>query len=320
MKKIINIFFRTAVLLTVAFSGQVYSQSDSADNPVSLNGHKFVINSTMGSPFTNTTYKNILGAGQTVNLKIPDVVINGETVIQILGEIAYTNLAFEYQQEIRKWLAFYGEVKLVGRLGTETGSLISQGVNVVSGYSLGWKIKVHESKKLSVSTSLNVSKSSYTVLNLPDFIQGIIDSGKVTPGNKLVNYTPLLRGGIGVNAAYAFNPTFGVMAKLYGDYGESARRFESSVFNYVYGISFDADLNPKQNVPLGFMAGFYHSSLPQFKEESSRDPNEILFQINYTGKKYLNIGAEINYQWYKPDKFDSDVNFITFNLHSSIYF
>ncbi len=304
----------------VSAAGNSFAQSDTSDGPVTVNGHKFVINSKIGSPFTNTTFKTLLGGGQTINLQIPDIVIKGITVKQVQGEIAYTNLAFEYQQEIRDWLAFYGEIKLVGRLGTESGSLISQGVNVVSGYNLGWKIKVLQSKELMLSTNLNIMKSSFITIDLPGFIQGVIDSGKITPGNKIVNYTPLLRGGIGLTGAYAFNETFGATAKVYVDYGESTERFESDVFNYVYGIVVDANLYPKLNVPLGFLAGFYHSSLPNFKESTSRDPNELLFQLNYTGKKYLNLGVEINYQWYLPDRLEKSVNSLTFNLHSSIYF
>lgn len=318
-------YIKFIIIITAAFIffsayDNSKAQTDTTSHPVSLDGHKFIINSTLGSPFTNTTFKNILGAGQTMNLEIPPIVIRGRPVVQLQGEIVFTNLIFEYQQEIRDWLAFYGEVRLIGRLGTETGTLISQGVNLVTGYNLGWKFKVLETKKLKLATSLSISKLSYTSLDLPTFIQGIIDSGKVTPGNKLVGYTPLLRGGAAINAAYAFNKTFGAMARLYVDYGESAKRGESDLFNYNYGLAIDADLYPNHNIPLGFLFGFYHASLPTFRETNTRDPNELLLQINYTGKKYLNIGAEVNYRWYLPEKFDNYINFLTFNLTTSIYF
>jgi len=309
-----------AVLLIFFASLKSQAQTDTSAAPVTLDGHKFIVNSNVGSPFTNTTFKNTLGAGQTMDLQMPDIVIRGVKLKQVQGDVAYTTLAFGYQQEIRDWMAFYGEVALVGRLGTETGTLVTLGVNVITGYQMGWKFKVLQTKDFRLSTTLNIQKSSFTTINLPDFIQGIIDSGKVTPGNKLVNYTPLLRGGVGVQGAYAFNKTFGAIAKLYVDYGESAKRYEDEVFNYSWGITFDADLNPVQKVPLGFLIGFVHSSLPTFKEEISRDPNQVLFQINYTGKKYLCIGAEIVYQWYRPKQFEQDIKFVTITLNSSIYF
>jgi hypothetical protein len=297
-----------------------YGQADTLPSPVTLNGHKFIINSTIGSPFVNTYYRNILGAGQTVGLKLPVIMFKGRPLRELRGEMVFTNLAFVYQQELRDWMAFYGEVRLVGRLGTETGALISQGVNIATGYNVGWKFKLYRDKNMSLSSNINISKAAYTIVDLPNFIRTLIDSGGITKDNKIVQSVPLVRAGAGFNYSYAFNRTFGMTTKLYVDYGESVKRDENDVFNYGYGIALDADLLPNQNVPLGFLAGFYHSSLPQFKENSSRDPNEILFQINYTGKKYLNIGAEINYQWYKPDNFDSNLNFLTFNLNSTIFF
>ncbi len=171
-----------------------------------------------------------------------------------------------------------------------------------------------------LSSNLNLSKSGYTTMDMRRFIQTIIDSGGITKDNRLVQYVPLVRGGIGFNYSYAFNSTFGATAKLYVDYGESAKREDNDVFNYLYGAAFDADLLPAYNVPLGFLLGFHHTSIPQVKEISSRDPNEVLFQINYTGRKYLNIGAEINYQWYRPENYESNLNFITIGLNTTIYF
>ncbi len=131
----ITLFTFTVINLTV-------SQTDTIQDPFSLNGHKFVVNSKIGSPFVNTYFKNNLGAGQTVGLEFPEIVIKGKKIVQLQGEVAFTNIAFEYQQEIRDWMAFYADFKLLGRLGTETGALISQGVNIVSGYNFGWKFKL----------------------------------------------------------------------------------------------------------------------------------------------------------------------------------
>jgi hypothetical protein len=177
-----------------------------------------------------------------------------------------------------------------------------------------------QNKKMILSSNINLSKSAYTTMDMKSFIQTIIDSGGITKDNRLVQYVPLVRGGIGLNYSYVFNRTFGATAKLYVDYGESAKREDSDVINYLYGIAFDADLLPSYNVPLGFLLGFHHTSIPQVKESVSRDPNEVLFQINYTGKKYVNIGTELSYQWYKPDNYESNLNFFTIGLNTTIYF
>jgi len=173
---------------------------------------------------------------------------------------------------------------------------------------------------MSLSTDLKISKDDYTVMDVANFIQTIIDSGGITKDNKLVKNVSLVRGGLGFNYAYAFNRTFGAAARLYVDYGESAKREENDVFNYAYGFGIDADLYPGYNIPLGFFAGFYHTSIPMVIENPSKKPNEVIFQINYTGKKYLNLGAEINYRWYEQEGYDSYINFITFNLISTFFF
>ncbi len=313
---IVSVLLLFSAITTV----NIFAQEEPEVLPENLGNHKFMNNSTIGTAFTNTHYKSLLGAGMTLGLEIPPIVINNKPVAQLNGDIAYTNLFLEYQQEIKDWMAFYGAVKLIGRLGTKTGALISTGVNLAAGYNLGWKFRVFRNKNMVLSSNLNLANISYTAVDMQRFIQNVIDSGKITPDNKLVQSVPLVRGGVGLNYAYAINETFGVQARLYVDYGESVSREDDDVFNYAYGASFEADLNPKLKVPLGFLAGFYHSSVPQFREQPKSNPNELLFQINYTGKEYISIGAEINYQWYKPEKFESSIKFITASLNSTIYF
>ncbi len=321
--KFYNIYFKrflSLLLLTAAAVNCIFGQDEIKNPPSTIGGHKFIHNSTLGTSFLNTYYNNLLGAGTTSGLELPPVQFNGRTIFQLQGEMAFTTLGLEYQQEIRDWLAFFGKVKLTGRLGTETGALISQGFNLATGYNIGWKFKVYNNEKMNLSTYLSLSNSSYTTFNFSRFVQGIIDSGRITKDNKLVQNVPLVRGGIGANYDYVLNKTFGLQAKFYVDYGESAIRGESDVLNYNYGLGIDADLIPGLNIPLGFLAGFYHTSIPQYREKPSRDPNEILFQINYIGKSFLNVGTEINYQWYKPEGFESSVQFMTLNLNTTIYF
>lgn len=309
------------VLLIFSFvTIKALAQTEPETLPETIGGHKFINNSTLGSAFTSTHYKSLLGAGQTMGLDIPPIVINNKPVLQLNGNIVYTNLFFEYQQEIKDWMAFYGSLKLIGRLGTETGALISQGVNVAAGYNLGWKFKAYKNKNMLLSGYFNLVNMSYTAVDLPRFIQNAIDSGRITSDNKLVQTVPLMRGGVGINYAWALNETFGLQARFYVDYGESVKRDEDNVFNYYYGIGAEADLKPKLNVPLGFLAGFYQSSVPQFREQPKSSPNSLLFQLNYTGNAHVSIGVEVDYTWYKPENFSESIKFLTASLNSTIYF
>jgi hypothetical protein len=308
-----------SVIMSLVFTGYSYSQDSIVKKYAELDGHNFLNNTSIGLPFTNTFYKSVLGGGQTVGLDIPDIYINDTKVLTMSGDLLYVNLNFVYQQQIRDWLAFTGRINVNAQTGTETGALLASGINLATGFNFGWMIKVFENRKMALSSSLYLSRNSYFVADLREFTQTLIDSGKLTKDNKIMYSLPLVRGGMRLNYAYAFNKTFGLLSDLIIDYGESAYRGESSVWNYSYGLAFDADLMPKQRVPLGFLAGFMHTSIPTTREETDRQPNVFLFQFNYTGRKDLNLGLEVTYNWYKPQNFNNYLQYVTFNLNSTVY-
>jgi hypothetical protein len=313
------------MLLTAG--GSVFSkEQDSAKNSrvtdfrlSKLNGHKFVVNSNIGSPFVNTYIQNRVGLGQTLNVDIPELEIQGVPV-QIKGELLFTFLKLEYQQSIKDWLAFRASFDVVGRLGTQPGSLISEGVNLVSGYEFGWMFKIYDDKKFMISGLADVSNASYTIVNLDSFIKGIIDSGRVTEDNKLIRDVPALRSGIGFRAAYAFNQVFGMTFYGTSRYGEAIAKDESNDWFFNYGIAFDADLLPKQKVPLGFLLGFYGSNSPDADKILETDPKNFIAQINYTGNDDLSLGLEINLQTYKPVGYEENIKFMNYSFNMRYFF
>jgi hypothetical protein len=288
-----------------------------------LDGHKFLNNTSIGLPFTNTYYKTVLGMGQTVGLDLPDLVINNKKVYSPQGNLVFTDLVFVYQQQIRDWLAFNGKIIVNAKVGTEAGGLITEGINLGTAFNLSWMANVYQNKKMSLSSSLYIARNDILVVDLYNFVKNIIDSSGLTKDNKLVRSIPLTRGGLRLNYAYAFNKTFGAIANATVDYGESAYRTEGDAWNYSYALGFDADLYPIQKVPLGFLAGFMHNSVPSTREETDSQPNVFLFSINYTGRKDLDLGLEVSYNWYKPSgykNFDGTFNILTIGLNSTIYF
>ncbi len=323
-----NILLKTAltfVIIIVIFNqtsaGKFYfPPNDSLYEHETLNGHKFIVNSNIGTPFIQTFLQSRLGAGQTVNLKIPAIAIDSQEVVQLRGDLIYTNLDIEYQQMIKDWMAFKIKFLIAGKLGTKPGALISEGVNAAAGYELGWLFKLYQNKELALSGSLDLFNRSYTVIDLHRFIQGIIDSGKITPSNKLVRSITTVRAGGSLRFAYAFNRTFGFIGNVNAQFGESVDLSDIDKWYFEYGGIFDADLLPVQNVPIGFSLGFYHNSLPLTSEQIQSEPNNILLGINYTGKKDLNLGLEINYQTYKPLNFEDKIKFVNMSLNMRYFF
>jgi len=274
-----------------------------------------MINSVIGSPFIETYLDTRLGGGQTVKFEIQPITIDSQKVLQLNGNLVYTLLDIKYQQKIKDWMAFNGRVSVQGRLGAELGALLTEGINIGTGFNFGWLFKLYQSKDFALSGSLDVFNNSYTAVNLRKFIQGVIDSGKIVPSNKLVYEIPLLKAGSALTCAYAFNKTFGLTANFTAQYGDAATTTSESKWYINYGAVFDADLLPKQNVPIGFMLGFFHNTLLIPTDEVVTQPNNLLFQINYTGKQDLNLGLEMNYQVYKPVDFDESISIVNVALN-----
>jgi hypothetical protein len=319
-KRILLIMLLTTCISSFSFAGTAGDSTKAFNERYSiLNGHKFLVNSIISTPFINTYVQNRLGVGQTMNLSIPETVIEGQPV-QVKGELLFTFLNLEYQQVIRDWLAFNASVDILGRLGNKPGSLIAEGIDVAAGYQFGWLFKLYQNKEFMLSGSADVSNRSYTVIDLKDFVQGIIDSGKITEDNKLIKDIPALRAGVGVKGAYAFNSVFGLNAFVNVKYGETAVYGAPSDWFLSYGLAFDADLLPKQKVPVGFLLGFFASSVPGTDGELESYPKNFIFQVNYTGNEDIIIGLESNFQYYRPVDYDDDIKFANFSFNMRYFF
>lgn len=285
-----------------------------------LNGHNFISNSYLGSPFVETFLQNKLGVGQTINLDYPVIRIQGEEILQVKGELIFTTIQIAYQQEIRDWLAVGAKFQLIGRLGNSTGAFISSGVNVLSGYELNWLFNLYKDKKFILSGNVDIVNSAVTIVNMRKFIQGVIDSGRVTPDNRLVESLPLISAGVGISLAYAFNPVFGFTFNGSLRNGESYDRTKSNEWFHNFGFAFDADLLPRQKIPIGFLLGYYETSLPGTEGILESNPRNVVAQINYTGNRDLGLGIELNYQRYKPVTFDEYLNYVNYSLALKYYF
>ena len=295
---------------------KTYLNSESGN---SLNGHRFISSSKIKSPFINTYLLTSIGAGKTGRLDFP-IIINEQELTTLTGDLAFTYFGFEYQHAVKDWIAFSLRLNAVGRLGTDAGAVLYQGVDLDISYQLGWLLKLYKSKDMMLSGTIKVSNNSFTLIDINGFIQGIVDSGKITPENKLVKNTPTTNAGAGLAYAYTINRMFGITAEANFIYGESAERFSEDEWIFNYGIFADADLNPDYSVPLGFGLSYFGSRRGKNTSSLFGDPNNILFQINYTGKSDLDLGLVFNYQWYKDASIDQTINFTNIYMDIKYYF
>jgi hypothetical protein len=95
-------------------------------NLPSLNGHTFIPVAFIQGPFTNSYFNSDLGASQSMSLKIP-ITIDGQTYVGETGKLIFIGLGFQYQQKIKDWIAFSGNLYIRSRIGTNVRSILAQG-------------------------------------------------------------------------------------------------------------------------------------------------------------------------------------------------
>jgi len=284
-----------------------------------LADHRFTSTSIILSPFIRTQFGNSLGIGSSSGLELPPVVIGGDEYRFETGDLLFATLDVEYQHAVKEWLGVTAGFQLVGRLGTETRSLLSQGVTVASGFQLGWLMRVWQSDDMILSSSIGVLNTSYTVVDLVGFIQGVVDDVPASQ-NELVFSGPLTIGQTGLHYAWAASQLIGVTATANIGYGESPDRERGSEWYAVFGGVVDFDLRDKVSAPLGAAAGVRWTSMPDFGESFEGDVKALVTRVDYIGRPDFNLGVEITSQWQGVRNVDESVRFTTATMDFRYYF
>jgi hypothetical protein len=322
------VFLISAVLLGVFCAPRALSQESTAavlpgvsrNSPGIVGGHEFVLSSYLPDPFVRTSLRTGLGFGMTPELVVPVVTINDTSYFGLKGSLLFALLDMEYQQKIRDWLALRGSVRVFGRMADETPALISQGVTLFSVFELGWLIRIKESEGLFLSGSLGIRNSSMTDVYLQRFIEGIIETGRITPDNRLVQTTPTLRGVAGLHGAYAISDLVGLTFSGDVDYGESGDRYSSGEWSYALGAALDINLLQSTGTPAGFLIGMGTRSLPVGERDASESALTFFGRIGYTGSKDFSIGIDLGYEWTRVRGVEGKQGFLSALVDTRLYF
>jgi hypothetical protein len=290
MKKII--FY--IILSNTVLSSILFAQNPTTPLTVAhLGNHRFMPNNYIKDPFIKTYIQNSLGLGKALDVNIPLVVIDGEPLVALRGDLIFLSLDFEYHHAVKDWLAVWGRVLVLGRLGNGTQALISQGITAVSGFDLGWLFKLHRTKNTQLSGSLSLSNSETTIVNLLDFINGIIE-GDLSPNNQLVRKVPALRTNAGLRYAWAVNDFFATYFLTLISYGQSVVERNQGKFFYRLGGVLDFDLSTRTVLPFGVAIGAVYNSLPRTGDRTRTESRSIFLRIGYNSQPDFVIGVEVS--------------------------
>lgn len=255
-----------------------------------LGPHRFIPNSIAEDPFPRTFVRNSLGIGEALDLPItPEIVIGTDTIDAITGDLIFALLDFQYSQRIKDWMGFWATVKVRGRLGDNAGALIAEGVTLSTGFDIGWMFKFLETDRIAMSATAQVTKGSFTGMNLFSFVEGVIDSQPVP----LVQKIPTLWAGPGLRFAWAANTWLGVTANARVMVGESADRTRDSQSTWGLSGAASLDFTSLIHVPVGLvLAGRWASDDPN--GESSNSSRGALVRIAYTGRDDFVIALDVS--------------------------
>jgi hypothetical protein len=257
--------------------------------------------------------------GLSSGLSIPAFEIGGVEYNYETGKLLFSNIQAEYQYRVKDWLGVWGAFGLTARLGTETKSLVTQGVTVANGFDLGWKLRCYQSDNMLLTTTLRVHKSSFTAVDLIGFIDGIVE-GVPESENQLVFTVPLLIGSTGFQYSWAVNQLIGVTASVGLGYGDSPDRRAENQWYFHAGGMLDFDLRRRLRVPLGVAAGMMFSDLPDQDSKLDGTVSSSVFRIDYIGRIDFNLGLEVTSQWYDITTMSESLRFTTATMDFRYYF
>jgi hypothetical protein len=275
------------LLITLVLSTLVFSQEDEIEifqeikDLRTLGEHYFTPNNVLKHPFILTQVKMSLGTGWIEDIRYPLVQIGSQEFLYLKGDILSALLSFEYQHAVKEWLAVYIGYSLRGRLGSDFGTLIKQGVNYAGTIDIGWMIRIHRNEKFALSTSFGVTNGDYSFINLQDFVEDIYNG---VPNARLVISNNVLFGRFGIKAAYGFTQFFGLNILADLGYGETIQReFENKWFTTI-GINADMNLEEQIKSRTNFILSL---DLSMSKELAGKNNETLWLKTTEFSMRYL---------------------------------
>jgi hypothetical protein len=284
-----------------------------------LGDTRFISTTFLPDPFIRTVLRNKLGYGGASDLKLTLLEDDeGEPILGLEGDVLYALLGLRYQHAVQDWLAVWVSARLSARLGNELQSLLAQGVSLFTGFELGWLVRVYETDRHIVSTSVSLGNSSSTIVDIYGFVNRIIEDGGLEPDNQLVRDVPRLDGALDLRYAFAASDMVGIQANGMAVYGETVERRAGNQWSYVLGAVLHLDLHARTQLPLGFALGYKHMTAPDPVDGDRAGIHSFLLNTSYTGRDDFTFGIDLQYERVPLLRFDEDAS--VFTLLASLWY
>lgn len=251
-----------------------------------LEGHRFSPTKMVPDPWVNSYVSSTLGLGKAYGVETPPIVIDGDTIPGLSGDLMFAALDLQYQQKIVDWFAFRVGYRVDARLGTDIETLLSRGVNTINGFEIGWLARLMESSNNMLSLDVRVSNKNFTTIDIYNFVADVIEGVDAS----LVQTGPAMRAAAGVRYAHAFSNLFGIIAN--GEFGsaENIRRRDGTELFYNFGGQLDFDLGAWKDIPINLALGFSTDSYPEAPADVDGNLNSGYVRVSYIARDDFTIG------------------------------
>jgi len=257
-----------------------------------LGGHSFVPSATIPDPFITTFLRSAPGFGLALKSDILIYDTAGNEIARVDGDFTYLLLNFEYQLSLSQVVALHADVDGWARLGTDARSLLAQGIQAVTGFGLGARVRLWGNERSTLTAVADARWSNITATDIIGFAKDIIDGGGVLDTLSLSKSTSSGVFDAGLRYGYGVSPFFGftVLAN-----GGTAERLDADGREGVFtlGATGSFDFAKISSVPMGLLLGHTYSNYPVDGTLGIESVNTTVFKVAYTGREDFSVGLEV---------------------------
>lgn len=213
-----------------------------------LGDHVFVPVLSLDEPFIVTQVQTAVGLGWTVNSTTPLIHPEDSTVLgSVESDQLLAGIGFKYQQKVKDWLATRLAFDVVARLGTDTNSILADGITGAIGYNISWILKMYSTQTVLVSGSVGLGNRNASFISVLDWFNAQQEDQDAS----LIRGRKSLDGYGGLHAAWGINRRFGLLGTFYASYGESFDGSGDNEWHSDLRAALSYNLEQDLDLPLG---------------------------------------------------------------------
>jgi hypothetical protein len=283
-----------------------------------LGGHVFQPSSAFPDPFVASYLTSNLGAGFATNFQVPVYNAEDSVVGTLKGDLGVAGMGVEYQLGVLRWLGVRVNASGYTRFGTQTPTLLSEGVSTRYGFGAGATARIWGTEKLYLSGAIDYSSDYLAGVEPLEYVEAVAQTiGKVLDslvavggitlnpavidsvirsldltGYSLHHRSTAQKASVGVRAAYAPVRWLGftglLQTGLVGTFTGS-----SNVGLLDVGAAADVDFDALWHIPVGVKVSGRWQSVNEAASDVAKSTTDLGASIAYTGRGDFSLGLEL---------------------------